>query len=109
MVNSQISFRSSLAYPEPLVAACSIVKLGRSSVVWAVALFAGSSEPTTNAPKSFTSSSGGCAKGLDENLLASRTAAAYGTMTHVYVDPGTGKSIDIPPEARTSLEKLVVR
>jgi acyl-CoA thioesterase FadM len=87
--------------------ACSIVRLGRSSITWAVALFVRSRLTTSEGVAKLS-----LARGLEsDNPLADVTdaAAAYGTMIHVYVDPVTGTSIDIPPEARQSLEKLVVR
>lgn len=92
---------------------------GKSSVTYSVGLF--DAEPSASSsskglgtflspPKEGAAGEGKWkdAKFNLEVRLIERSPAAYGTFTHVYVDPITRKSIAIPVDARNALEKLIV-
>jgi acyl-CoA thioester hydrolase len=76
-------------------------RLGKTSVRYAVALFpAETASRTTNLQANDFSFS---------LKMLSQSAAAYGEMTHVFVDPKSRRPVDIDPTTRKELEKLVVQ
>ena len=80
VVETGCVFRKSLSFPEIIDAGLLVTKLGRSSVVYEIALFR---------------------QGDDD-------AAALGRFVHVWVDRATQRPVPIPARIRTALEPLVV-
>ncbi|MBU6378407.1 MAG: acyl-CoA thioesterase [Gammaproteobacteria bacterium] len=80
IVASSCNYRRPIAYPAKIDAAFRVNRIGTSSVEYGVAVFE---------------------QDADE-------AAAFGTYTHVFVERESGKSVPIPPEIRTVLEKALV-
>lgn len=77
-VESQCSFKQSLAFPETVDAGLRVAKLGNSSVAYEIGLFReGSAEP-----------------------------AATGRFVHVFVDRSDRRPVPIPPGIRTALEGI---
>lgn len=77
VVHSECHYKSALAYPDELEAGFKVVRLGNSSVVYAIAIFR---------------------KGSDD-------PAAYGSFTHVFVNVKTQKPVQIPQQLRQALIK----
>ena len=80
VVESRCSFFAPVAYPDELVGALRVDRLGASSVTYAHALF-GPHEPL---------------------------AAAQATIVHVFVDRATRRPTAIPARIRAALERIVV-
>jgi acyl-CoA thioester hydrolase len=81
VVETGCSYFASLTFPEPVVAALRVAHIGRSSVVYEVALFD----------------------------TAAQTAAAQGRFVHVYVDRVSRKPVaELPAALRLALEPLRV-
>jgi len=79
IVASSCNYKKPIAYPAKVDAAFRVNRIGTSSVEYGVAVFAqGDDEP-----------------------------AAFGTFTHAFVDRATGKSVPIPAETRTVLERAI--
>ncbi len=78
VVASQCEFFASLAYPDPLVGALRVEKLGRSSVTYHIAVA----------------------------REGERLVAALATMTHVFVDRATRRPTPIPDPLRAALQAL---
>jgi acyl-CoA thioester hydrolase len=77
---SHCTYHGPLAFPDTVIGAMRVGKLGRSSVRYELALFReGAEEP-----------------------------AADGWFVHVFVDRGNRRPVQIPPRIRGSLERLVV-
>ena len=79
VVDSQCSYRSSLAYPEVIDAALRVDRLGNSSVQYGIAIFR---------------------EGED-------SAAAHGYFTHVFVERAANRAVSIPDSLRAALERLL--
>ncbi|HVL00651.1 MAG TPA: thioesterase family protein [Dongiaceae bacterium] len=80
VVNSGCSYRKPIAYPDKIEAGLRVNKLGNSSVTYGVGIFReGESE-----------------------------ACAFGDFVHVFVKRAENKSVPIPEQIRTALEKLKV-
>ena len=80
VVETSCTFRKSLAFPDDVDAALAITRLGKSSVVYEIALFRrGDEEP-----------------------------AALGRFVHVWVDRATQRPVPLPARIRAALEPLVV-
>ena len=80
VVNSQCSYKSGIAYPDPIEGGFRVNRLGNSSVEYGIAIFK---------------------EGAD-------TACAAGTFTHVFVDRASQRPIAIPGTLRAALEKVLV-
>ena len=80
VVSTRCDYHSSLAFPQTVHAGLRVEHLGRSSVRYALGLFA------------------------DDQPLA----AAEGEFTHVYVDRATRKPVELPAALRAALLKLVL-
>ena len=80
VVNSNCSYLSPIAYPQDIEAGLRVNKLGNSSVTYGVAIFR---------------------KGEDK-------ACAFGDFIHVFVNRAENKSVPIPDNLRTALEKLTI-
>lgn len=80
IVNSSCVYQKSIAFPEALVGALRVNRIGNSSVDYGVALFK---------------------EGEDE-------ACAHGVMTHVFVDRETNKPSPITGQLREALEAIAV-
>ena len=78
VVNSSCDYRAPLAYPQQLEAGIRVEKLGSSSVVYRVGIFA------TDAPQ----------------------AAASGRFTHVFVARAENRSVSIPEDIRRALSRI---
>ncbi len=79
VVNSQCQYFSPLAYPQDVEVGLRVGKLGNSSVIYELGVFA---------------------KNQDE-------VSAFGSFVHVFVDRKTDQSTLIPETIRTALTKLV--
>jgi acyl-CoA thioester hydrolase len=73
-------------------------RLGKSSVTYGVALFASAKKLQTADISSNTFRT--------ELEMMGDTAAAFGEMTHVFVDPHTRRPVPIPETMRAELSKL---
>ena len=80
VVNSGCSYLSPIAYPEKIEAGLRVNKLGNSSVTYGVGIFR---------------------EGED-------SACAFGDFIHVFVNRAENKSVPIPEQIRTALEKLTM-
>ncbi|GAA5929963.1 hypothetical protein JCM1841_001228 [Sporobolomyces salmonicolor] len=117
IVSSSTSFASSLSYPSPLIAALSITSLSARTVVWSVALFAAEYVPLACRPGDWTGyemdGQGEVGRRVRIKRDAEGTevkAAAWGTMTHVFVDTDTRRPVErLPDELRQMLERLLVK
>lgn len=79
-VENGCRYHRSLAFPQVLEAGLGVARLGRSSVRYEIALF----------------------------FANQRDAAADGYFVDVFVDRDTHRSVPIPLEARTALERIVL-
>lgn len=79
VVASSCEYKSPIAYPDKIDAGLRVNKLGNSSVEYGIAIFKQGAE----------------------------TASAVGSFTHVFVNRATDKSVAIPVQIRTALEKLL--
>lgn len=80
MLNSQCHYFSSVAFPDKLVGAFGVNRIGNSSVEYNVAIFKGQQE----------------------------TASASGIMTHVFVDRATNKPVGISGKLRQALRQALL-
>lgn len=79
VVETSCRFHRSLTFPETIEAGIAVERLGRSSVVYDIALFsAGHDAP-----------------------------AATGRFVHVWVERATSRPVDVPPSIRAALASLV--
>lgn len=121
-VHSVTTFSASLEYPQPVIAAIAVREIGRSSVTWEAALFAGEYVSTSSNPD------GGCwlhegGEGVTREGAAELSfgkqvrlvggleakAAAHGTFKHVFVGRESRRSVELPQEMRKVVEKLLVK
>jgi acyl-CoA thioester hydrolase len=80
VVETRCTYFASLAYPDAIEVGLKVVKLGRTSVTYEVAIF----------------------RATDDQ------AAAVGLFTHVYVDRASNRPAPIPEEVRALLATLAV-
>ena len=78
VVNSGCEYHAPISYPEPIEAGLRIDRLGNSSVQYGIAIFK---------------------EGIEK-------AVAHGHFVHVFVDRAANKSVSIPPQLRTALERI---
>lgn len=78
VVNSNCDYFAPIAFPQGITGALRVDKLGNSSVIYGIAIFA-DDDPT---------------------------AAASGTFTHVFVDRESNRPVPIPEPMRAALQKL---
>ncbi|GAA5901728.1 hypothetical protein JCM5296_005390 [Sporobolomyces johnsonii] len=117
LVSSSTSFASSLSYPNPLIAALSIKSLSARTVVWSVALFAAEYVPVGCQPGDWTGYELDGHGEVGRRVRIKRDeggrevkAAAWGAMTHVFVDRDTRRPVErLPDEMRAMLERLLVK
>ncbi|KAK4057426.1 hypothetical protein OIO90_001495 [Microbotryomycetes sp. JL221] len=132
-VSSTTSFASSISYPNPCIGALSIEQIGKSSVTWKVGLFeAKYLDGIVDGDGGFFFQQNNTAKGSNDNVKQERLiqnqgqdvvlsprivfksgydnakAAAYGTFKHVFTNPETQKSVEIPKEFRRGFERVLV-
>jgi len=81
VVETQCQYLAPITYPETVTAGVRVAHMGRSSVRYEIALFAGDSE----------------------------SAAAQGHFVHVYVDRETRRPADLPAALRSALGPLEVK
>ena len=81
VVASNCQYKSPIAYPDKIDAGLRVNKLGNSSVEYGIAIFKQGAE----------------------------TASAVGTFTHVFVNRATDKSVAIPTQIRSALEKILAQ
>jgi len=112
IVHSETSYNSQLSYPDPVIAALAIKELSPRKIVWNIALF--SAEQLPRSQKEEEEEEG---EVVGMRLRISRDgdgkemrAAAWGTMTHVFVErEGRRKVIDKMPEGwEGKLRRLIV-
>jgi acyl-CoA thioesterase FadM len=108
IVNSETTYNSSLSYPSPVLGALAVQTLSNRTVVWRVALFdAEYASEDGGFELSDVVGEGGRRIRLKGGEGA--RAAAYGTMTHVFVHPDTRKVVqELPEGLRRALEGLIV-
>lgn len=80
VVNSGCNYNSGIAYPDRIETGLRVDRLGNSSVQYGIAIFKQGEE----------------------------LPAANGHFVHVFVDRESGKSVAIPQDLRTALEKILV-
>ena len=80
IVHSQCSYKSAIAYPEPVTAGLRVNRLGNSSVEYGIGIFKDQVD----------------------------AAAAYGTFTHVFVNRATERPAAIEGKLRQALESVLV-
>lgn len=80
VVSSQCDYFKPVAYPEDIEVGVGVLKLGRSSVTYKVAIFS----------------------------MQSNEAIAVGKFVHVFVNRDTQSSASIPQSIRAALEKIVL-
>lgn len=80
VVETQCSYFSELAFPQPVEAALRVARVGNSSVRYEIALFA----------------------------AGAATASAQGHFIHVYVDRASRRPVPLPPPLRAAVERLRV-
>ena len=80
VVNSGCTYKSPIAYPQPIEAGLRVDKLGNSSVQYGLAIFT---------------------DGEDE-------AKAFGHFVHVFVDRVSNKPVPIPPAIRNALSRIMI-
>lgn len=78
IVNSSCDYFAPIAFPQRVTGALRVDRLGNSSVVYGIGIFAD-----------------------DDN-----TASAAGTFTHVFVDRASNRSVPIPEGIRVALESI---
>jgi acyl-CoA thioester hydrolase len=78
VVESACTYFESVAFPDALEAGIAVAHLGRSSVRYRIGIFKSGAEQ----------------------------ASAQGHFVHVYVDRGTQRAVEIPPETRAMLSEL---
>jgi acyl-CoA thioester hydrolase len=81
IVKSECSYYASIAYPDKILGAFRVNKIGNSSVEYGVAIFKAGQEQ----------------------------ACAYGTMTHVFVDRETEKPSKIVGALKAALEQALIK
>lgn len=106
IVTSETTYSSSLSYPSPVLAALAVQSLSARSVVWRVALFEGEYVEGGSGLEDVAGEGG------KRIRLKGERAAAYGTMTHVFVREdaeGVRRVVEELPEGmRGALEGLLV-
>ncbi len=80
VAESKCSYRSPIAYPEPVRAGLRVDKLGNRSVTYGIGIFSGKND----------------------------IAAASGTFVHVMVDRGSRAPVAIPDRIRKALQAIAV-
>ena len=78
VVETRCTYFAPLTYPEPVAVGLAVERIGRTSVRYALAVFATGSD----------------------------TAAAAGEFVHVYVDRATEAPVEIPPPLMSALNRL---
>lgn len=81
VVNSNCSYHAPIAFPQRLTGGLRVDKLGNSSVVYGIGIFADDDE----------------------------VAAANGTFTHVFVDRASNRPVPIPGPLREALEAIAAK
>ena len=79
VVNSGCEYHAPITYPEAIEAGVRVDRLGNSSVQYGIAIF----------------------------REGERDAAAHGHFVHVFVDREADRSVPIPPNLRSALERLL--
>ncbi|GAA5832077.1 hypothetical protein JCM11251_002809 [Rhodosporidiobolus azoricus] len=121
ITSSTLSYASSLSYPFPVVAALAISTLGRRSVQWSIALFAGEYIPALKpgevggfemdhvVGKGGEGAEAGAGRRIKIKGGKEAKAAAWGKMVHVFVNQDDRKVIEgFDDGMREALERLVV-
>ncbi|BGP19397.1 hypothetical protein JCM10213v2_007486 [Rhodosporidiobolus nylandii] len=117
VVASHTSYASSLAYPEPVLAGLAVARLGTSSVEWRVALFAAEYAPAVELGglEGWEAGDAAGAEGAGRRVRlkldgkGEARAAAWGGMTHVFVDERSRKPVKgLESGMRAALERLLV-
>ena len=80
VVNSNCDYHAPIAFPQRLTGGLRVDRLGSSSVVYGIGIFADGND----------------------------SACANGTFTHVFVDRESGRPVPIPEPLRSALEALLV-
>lgn len=80
VVNSGCEYHAPITYPESIEAGVRVDRLGNSSVQYGIAIFKAGEE----------------------------TACAHGHFVHVFVERAENRSVPIPANLRTALEKILV-
>ncbi|GAA5900852.1 Rtp1p [Sporobolomyces salmoneus] len=117
IVHSETSFKGQLSFPEPVLAALSVLELSNRKVVWKVGLFKAEYCTSSEDEKEGKGNRGEFGRKVrivrngEEGKEEETTAAAWGTMTHVFVERGGGRNkvVERLPEGwREKLEAIQV-
>jgi len=103
-VSTKVTYISQLGFPSPVLIGMSIIKLGRSSVVYRVGIFEAEVE---GGPESMSQTE---QVELERKwkVKSGAKAACYADFTHVYVDPITRKSVEMLKNVREAMEKVKI-
>lgn len=86
-----------------------LARLGRSSVTYAIALFRASSDQRVSDLATAVRHADAQTPAFTFTYkLEEQLAAAYGEMTHVFVDPTSRRPVEIPSKMRKKLAELHV-
>lgn len=112
IVHSETSYNSQLSYPDPVIAALAIKELSPRKIVWNIALFSAEQLPEDSPSSSTKEGEVGLKLRIsrDGNGEEEVRAAAWGTMTHVFVErEGRRKVVEKMPEGwEGKLRRLIV-
>ncbi|KAI8820476.1 HotDog domain-containing protein [Fimicolochytrium jonesii] len=97
VVSSGCRYHASASYPNRLQAGLAVNKIGRSSVVYHVAVYKKGEEGASHANNSGSN---------DEGNL---TCLVTGEFVHVCVDPASGRPVDVPDSMRRKLELVLAK
>lgn len=111
IVSSSCTYLAPLTFPAPVLAALTVGRLGRSTVEWRIALWPAKAATAQDDGSASRYGTPGVLdrSGAGEVRSTHRIVgpcAAYGTFTHVFVDPSTRKSVELAPQTRRGLELL---
>lgn len=131
VIHSSIDFKRPISYPSPILIACSVAKLGTSSITWSVAVFEARRRSQNENEHSLSSYDLNLEKCHDTPSVSGQVVHGnyyykyllyknaiifflkssyffYFLLRIVYVNPVTEKSVEIPQSARQELENLLV-
>lgn len=122
IVSSTFKYIAPLSFPAPVIAGLAIIRcvihrhissafiyrphsilisIGRSSVRYAISLFSAEEVESDHLP--LNTVAGAFTK---STRLTTATAAAYGEMVHVFVDPKSRRPTELPWRVRSGLERI---
>lgn len=111
VISSSFNYKAALEFPDPILAGLSVMKLGKSSVTYAIALFSVENIRRTSDLRAANqdNDTGHSDFTYTFRLKKETKAACFGEMTHVFVDPKTRRPIDMSQSVRSELARLLVQ